>query len=355
MNKKIILKTKDHIYSIKIESNSIVRDLKQIISKNNKIIFLIDRKVLYIFQKLKNYKKQNFIVVNCSEKLKSFENYSKISQKILSLNIDRSTKIVAIGGGTLGDLSGFIASTILRGLDLILFPTTLLSQVDSSIGGKNGINTKYGKNLIGTFYQPTSVIIDPKILSTLPKREILSGYAEIVKHGIINDKKFFNWLEKNSKKIFNLNNKALSQAIYKSILIKRKYVLSDEKEKLQNNYSRAILNFGHTFGHAIEAYYKYNKKVTHGEAICIGMIIAAKISNKLNYLSLNELDIIRNHFKHNKLPMFDKKMYDEKIFKLIEKDKKNINSKINFVLLKKIGNAFLGKNLSLEKIKKILI
>ena len=262
MNKKIILKTKNNTYSINIEPNSIIKNLKNIITKNNKLIFLIDRKVFYIFKNLKNYKNQKYLVIDCSEKLKSFSNYAKISEKILNFKIDRSTKIVAIGGGTLGDLSGFIASTILRGIDLILFPTTLLSQVDSSIGGKNGINTNSGKNLVGTFYQPKLVYIDPKILKTLSKREILSGYAEIIKHGIINDIKFFNWLNKNSKKILTLDNKILSEAIYKSIIIKRKYVLKDEKENLKNNNSRAILNFGHTFGHALETYYKYNKKLT---------------------------------------------------------------------------------------------
>ena len=277
MNKKIVFKIKKNIYSIFIEANSIEKNLNKILLKKENNIFLIDKKVFYIFKKLKNYKKQKYIIINCSEKLKSFENFANISEKILKLGIDRKSKIIAIGGGTLGDLSGFIASTILRGIDLILFPTTLLSQVDSSIGGKNGLNTKNGKNLIGTFFQPKSVFIDPAILSTLPKREILSGYAEIVKHGLINDIEFFYWLNKNSKKILNLNNKILIEAIYKSIIIKRKYVLKDEKEKLTNKFSRAILNFGHTFGHAIEAHNKY-KKVSHGAAITLGMVIASKIS-----------------------------------------------------------------------------
>ena len=354
MNKTIILKTKNNSYSIKIEPNSIIKNLKNIISKNNKLVFLIDRKVFYIFKKLKNYKNQKYLVIDCSEKLKSFSNYAKISEKILNFNIDRSTKIVAIGGGTLGDLSGFIASTILRGVDLILFPTTLLSQVDSSIGGKNGINTNSGKNLVGSFYQPRIVFIDPKILTTLSKREILSGYAEIIKHGIINDVKFFNWLNKNSKKILTLNNKTLSEAIYKSIIIKKKYVIKDEKENLKNNNSRAILNFGHTFGHALESYYKYNKKLTHGEAISIGMIIAAILSYKLGYLPINDLNKIKNHFKSNNLLMSDNQMFNDKIFKIIEKDKKNDNKKINFVLIKKIGSAFLSNNLNLDKIKKTL-
>ena len=354
MKKRIALTTKNNTYLINIEPNSIVQNLNKFINTNNKVIFLIDRKVFYIFKKLKNYKNQKYLVIDCSEKLKSFSNYAKMSEKILNFNIDRKTKIVAIGGGTLGDLSGFIASTILRGLDLILFPTTLLSQVDSSIGGKNGINTNSGKNLVGTFYQPKIVYIDPKILKTLPRREILSGYAEILKHGIINDIKFFNWLHKNSKKILTLNNKILSEAIYKSIIIKRKYVIKDEKENLKNNKSRAILNFGHTFGHALETYYNYNKKLTHGEAISIGMIIATILSYKLGYLPFKQLNDIKNHFKSNNLPMSDNKMFDEKIYKIIAKDKKNDNNKINFVLLKKIGSAFLSNNLNLDKIKKTL-
>ena len=354
MIKKILFKTKNESYSIHIEPGSIKNNLNKFFSKKEKVIFLIDKKVFYIFKQLKNYKKQNYIVINCSEKLKNFKNFALLSEKILNFKIDRKSSIVAIGGGTLGDLSGFIASTILRGINLVLFPTTLLSQVDSSIGGKNGINTKNGKNLVGTFYQPNQVFIDPKVLSTLTKREILSGYAEIIKHGIINDIKFFNWLHKNSKKILSLNNKFLSEAIYKSIIIKRKYVSKDEKEILTNNNSRAILNFGHTFGHALETYYKYNKKLTHGEAISIGMIIAAILSYKLGYLPLNHLNNIKNHFKLNDLPISDNKMFNEKIFKIIEKDKKNDNKKINFVLIKKIGSAFLSNNLNLNKIKKSL-
>ncbi len=354
MIKKINILTKENKYSIEIETNSIKKKIKNIISKNNNVIFLIDKKVFNVFQKINNYQKEKYICINCSEKIKSFNFYTKITQKVLSKGVDRKTILVAIGGGTLGDLSGFIASTLLRGIDLILIPTTLLSQVDSSIGGKNGINTNFGKNLVGTFYQPKLVIIDPLILSTLPKRELLSGYAEIIKHSIIYDKKFFNWLDKNSKNIFSLNYEVISNAIYKSILIKKQYVLKDEKEKLKNRHSRAILNFGHTFGHALETYYKYKKKLTHGEAISIGMIIASTISYKLNYLSYKDLIKIKNHFIFNRLPIMDNKMYDNKIFDIIHKDKKNIDGKINFVLIKNIGNAFLKNNINLEKIKQII-
>ncbi len=353
MIKKININIENTSYSIFIENNSIIKNLEKIISKKKKIVFLIDKKVFYIFKKLKNYKNQNYILIDCSEKIKNFKKFSEITENILEIGVDRNSVIIAIGGGTLGDLSGFIASTLLRGVELILVPTTLLSQVDSSVGGKNGINTKSGKNLVGTFYHPKEVFIDPSILSTLPKREILSGYAEIVKHGIIEDQKFFNWLEKNSKKILLLDKKLLLQAIYKSILIKRKYVIKDEKEKLINNNSRAILNFGHTFGHALETIYRYKKKLTHGEAISVGMIIAGTISYKLKYLKISELNKIKAHFKSNKLPLIDKKMYDRKIFEIIQKDKKNINGIINFILIKKIGSSFL-KNINLKQIKELL-
>ena len=355
MKKKINIKTKNSSYSIYIEKNSIIKNIEKIICSNNKVVFLIDKKVFYIFKKIKNYKNQNYIIINCSEKIKNFRNYENLSEKILNIGIDRNSSIVAMGGGTLGDLSGFIASTILRGVNLILIPTTLLSQVDSSIGGKNGINTKSGKNLVGTFYQPKLVIIDPNILLTLSKREMLSGYAEIIKHGIINDKIFFNWLNDNSKEIFKLNNNILSEAIYKSILIKKKYVLRDEKEKLTNGYSRAILNFGHTFGHALEAFYKFNQKLTHGEAISIGMMVASTLSHKLGYLSSNDLKKIKIHFESNNLLIKDINMYSKKIFNIIEKDKKNLDGRINFVLLKNIGSAFLSNKKSIKNIKKILV
>ena len=354
MNKKIILNISEKKYSVEIEVNSIKKKIDKLLNSNNNVIFLIDKKVFNVFEKVKNYKKQKYITISCSEKIKSFQDYSKLSNKILSMGVDRKSVIIAIGGGTLGDLAGFIASTLLRGVDLVLIPTTLLSQVDSSIGGKNGINTEYGKNLIGTFYQPTKVIIDPSTLSSLPRREFLSGYAEIVKHAIINDQKFFSWLNINSKKIFNLNYKVISEAIYKSVSIKKEYVVKDEKEKLKNKYSRAILNFGHTFGHALETLYNYDKTLTHGEAISIGMIIASTISYKLNYLSYKDLNNLKEHFVSNDLPVSNNKMYHNEIFKIILKDKKNVDGNINLVLLKGIGDAFLKNNLDLKYIKKIL-
>ena len=352
MNRNIIIKTKEKNYRIEIKSNSITNKLNKIIKNEDKVFIIVDTKVNYIIKNLVNNKKIFIIKINGSEKIKDFKYFHKISENLISKGINRNSCIISIGGGSIGDLTGFIASTILRGVKFILFPTTLLSQVDSSIGGKNGINSKNGKNLIGTFYQPDQVIIDPKILYSLSKRELKSGYAEVLKHALINDFSFFKFLEKNYSRVFSLELKTLEQIIFKSISIKSKFVNNDTKELLINNNSRSILNFGHTFGHALETYYYYNNKFTHGEAISIGMTIASKISYKLGYLNYDELKRIIRHFLDVGLPTKDKNMYKSQIFKIIKKDKKNIINNINLVLLKKIGKAHFSRNNSIKEIKK---
>ncbi len=352
MSKKIIFKNSNLKSKIIIKNNFIKRYLLKL-SKSKKIFCIVDKKVRYIVKSLENTETINFIYLNCNEKIKNIVSYNKIAEKILSDRIDRNCIIVGIGGGTLGDLSGFIASTILRGVDFKLIPTTLLSQVDSSIGGKNGINSKYGKNLIGTFYQPSEVIIDVSILKTLSIRELKSGYSEIIKHAIIKDRTFFNWLSANYKKILRLDIKTLEMAIIQSIKIKLFYVKSDYKENLKNNKSRAMLNFGHTFGHSLETLYNY-KKLNHGEAVSIGMATESLISNKLGFLSDKDLLKILNHFKKSGLKIKDKKLKDNKVFKIMLSDKKNINNQINLVLLKSIGNSFFCRNMNLQIIKKII-
>tara|TARA_B110000196_G_C21133176_1_gene659589 strand:+ start:586 stop:1656 length:1071 start_codon:yes stop_codon:yes gene_type:complete len=356
MNHKIIIKTKLSNYKISIEENIIRKYLTSKLDKKSKYFIIVDSKIYYKINKIvKGNKNINLISVKASEKIKSVLYYDKLISKLLLKKIDRASTIIAIGGGTIGDLSGFVASTIMRGVKFILMPTTLLSQVDSSIGGKNGINTKFGKNLIGTFYQPNEVIIDPNILRTLPLRQIKTGYAEIIKHSLIKDKTFYSWLKVNSKKIYNLDNKALIYAITKSIKIKSFYVKSDEKEKLINSSSRAMLNFGHTFGHAIELMNNYKSNLTHGEAISIGMIIAAKISYRLKKISINKFEDIYNHFKDAGLEISSKRVFNKKFFDLLLKDKKNYNNKINLVLLQDIGKAYYERNLTLDKVKKLIL
>ena len=355
MKKQILIKTKSKKYKIFIENGSINTYLKSELRTDSKKFIIVDSKVSKKINKIIKNKKNVFLItVKGSEKLKSINSYWKIISKLLQKKIDRSSTIISIGGGTVGDLCGFISNTILRGVKFSLIPTTLLSQVDSSIGGKNGINSKYGKNLIGTFYQPDIVIIDPTILRSLPLKQLRSGYAEIVKHALINDKNFYIWLKKNLKNILLLKKNPLCYAILKSIKIKEKYVTSDEKEKLVNSSSRAMLNFGHTFGHALESINKYRSNLTHGEAISIGMILAAKISYRMKNIRRSELDDIIYHFKQAGLPYSTKSMINNKLYKAIAADKKNTNNKINLILLKKVGEAYYKRGLNITELKNLI-
>ena len=356
MIKNIRLNTIDKDYSISIGNGLFKLFLRNIKNKKIKKYLIIDDKVFRkLDKKLLSNKDLHIIKINGSEKIKSIEYYWKNISLLIDKKIDRSSLIIAIGGGSLGDLCGFIASTLLRGVKLILIPTTLLSQVDSSVGGKNGINSPKGKNLIGTFYQPDKVIIDTSFLKHLPKRQIRSGYAEIVKHAIINDEKFYNWLKKHYKDIYNLKSKYLSYAIEKSIKIKAKFVKHDLNENLRNSFSRAMLNFGHTFGHALESLNNYKSNFSHGEAISIGMIIAAKISYRKKYLSRNDLDDLILHFKNAGLPIKSNHTKNKIFYNKIINDKKNINGKVNLILLKKIGKAFYSRNYTISKIKTLIL
>ena len=352
MQKKIIIKNKKLKTSILIKKNYISKFIEVIAKKNEKVFCVIDSKIKI---NLKHIKQKNLIIfcIRCGEKIKTFNGYKNLSEKLIKCNVNRKSVLIAIGGGTLGDLTGFVASTLLRGLDFYLIPTTLLSQVDSSIGGKNGINTIYGKNLLGTFYQPTEVLIDISVLRTLAKKEIKSGYAEIIKHALIKDYSFFCWLEENTNKLLNLEKSTLEKAIYKSIMIKLFYVKKDEKEFLLDKNSRAMLNFGHTIGHAIESHYNY-KKFNHGEAISIGMITEARISNYLGLLSFNELKRITTHFKKCKLKTYDNILKDKLLINKIIKDKKNFLNYVNFSLIDKIGSSIFYKKLDKNKVYKIL-
>ena len=352
MQTKFLINNRKLKTAILIKKNYISKFIIDIAKKNEKVFCVIDTKIK-IDLKLTKQKNIKIIPIQCGEKIKTFDGYKNLTEKLISCNINRKSAIIAIGGGTLGDLAGFVASTILRGIDFFLIPTTLLSQVDSSIGGKNGINTNYGKNLLGTFYQPKEVLIDISVLNSLPKKEIRSGYAEIIKHALIKDYSFFCWLEKNTNKLLNLNKSILEKAIYKSIMIKLYYVKKDEKELLLNNYSRAMLNFGHTIGHAVESHYNYIK-FNHGEAISIGMITEAKISNYLGLLSSNELERIIIHFQKYKLKIFDDILKDKTLLNKLIKDKKNFLNNINSSLIDKIGSSIFYKKLDKSKVYNIL-
>ena len=278
---KLNIKTKSETYPIIIGSK-IIKNLSLYLRKNSihfdKCLLVIDKKVpnKKITQLIKSLKKEKIykFLFNANEKNKNQKNVNKILQILLTKNFSRKDCLITIGGGITGDVGGFAASLYKRGLQFINIPTTLLSQVDSSIGGKTGVNTKEGKNLIGSFYQPKIVISDIEFLKSLPKREIICGYGEIFKHSLILNKFFYKYLNNNAIKIFNLKTPYIEKAISESCKIKKSIVEKDEKEI----GIRKILNFGHTFAHAFEATLKYSNRLNHGEAVFLGIVIALKFS-----------------------------------------------------------------------------
>ena len=291
---------------------------------------------------------------NASEKNKNQQSVHKIISLLLRKNFNRNDCLISIGGGITGDVSGFAASIYKRGLKFINVPTTLLSQVDSSIGGKTGVNTQHGKNLIGSFYQPSLVISDINFLNSLPKREIVCGYGEVLKHALISDKKFFTFLRKNGSKILNLKNPFIQKAIHKSCLIKKKVVEADEKEL----GIRKILNLGHTFAHAYEAALGYSQKLNHGEAVILGVKTAAKFSLLNKILNIKDFKLIENHLDELDLPRNINKFFSmkdlSKILSFMKKDKKNNTKKINLILLKKIGSPIYKFQFDKKKITTFL-
>jgi len=361
---KLIVKTKTKNYPIYF-GNNILNSTGKLIKKNlpgvKKLCIISDKKIpkkllQILLRSVKSYDLKLF-KLTANEKNKSLSVANKIIQQLLKKNFNRSDCVIAFGGGILGDLSAFISSLTKRGIKFINIPTTLLAQVDASIGGKTGINSNQGKNLIGTFYQPDFIISDPIVLNSLTQREMVSGYAEILKHALILDKKFFMWLVKNGKKIVKERNKNfLISSIFKSCKIKCSIVSKDEKEK----DLRMILNFGHTFAHGFESAKNFSKKLNHGEAVLLGMIAASDLSNKKKLLSSKELSLIKQHYKNLKLLMDIKKNFKKKeinkVINYMKKDKKNISSKISLILLKKIGKTTDPGQIALKdfEIKKFL-
>ena len=364
-NTKIVIKTKSKTYPIYF-GNEILKSTGSLISKNlpnvKKVCIISDKKLPYfLLQKLnKSLKKYKVKIYKLSsiEKNKSFKVAYKLIGNLLKENFNRSDCVIALGGGIVGDLSAFVASITKRGLKFINIPTTLLAQVDASIGGKTAINLGQGKNLVGTFYQPDFVLSDISLLKSLPKREFICGYGEILKHSLISDRKFFLWLFKNAKKIIeNKDKKNLKFAIIKSCKIKSKIIRMDESEK----NLRMILNFGHTFAHGFEAAKNFSKRLNHGEAVILGMILASKLSYKKKILSLKDLMLIEKHYLNLNLPRNINKIFKKgevnKIVKFVKKDKKNSGEKINLILLNKIGkiakpNKF---NITADEFRKFLI
>jgi len=357
----IKIKTKNNSYSIVI-GNNLIKSLMKVIKRNsldfNRCLIIVDKNIPKKFlNQIKlslSNKDKSIYFFNSSEINKNFKNVNKIINILLKKNFHRNDCLISVGGGITGDISGFAASIYKRGLKFINIPSTLLAQVDSSIGGKTGINSKYGKNSIGSFYQPSLVISDTNFLKTLPKREIICGYAEILKHSLISNKKFFLFLNKHGNQILNLKNFYIQKAIHKSCLIKKQIVELDENEK----NLRKILNFGHTFAHAYEATIKFSKKLNHGEAVLLGINSAINFSLMNKTLQINDYKLIKNHLINlnlpNKINKYFSKKNINKILSYMHKDKKNKNRKINLVMINKIGKVNYNSYFENKVIKKFL-
>lgn len=295
------------------------------------------------------------IVVPPGEGSKSFATVEKVVNTVLDGAPERSSTMIALGGGVIGDLTGFAASIILRGINFVQIPTTLLAQVDSSVGGKTGINTRHGKNLAGAFYQPKLVIADTGVLDTLPRRELLAGYAEVVKYGLIRDIGFFDWLEQNGTAVLDGDGEARAYAVRASCAAKATVVAEDERE----NGVRALLNFGHTFGHALEAETGFGAELLHGEAVAIGMIMALELSAMLDLCPAADIDRVRRHYAATGLPMTVPKAQNRRwepatLIRHMGHDKKVQDGKVTFILARGIGKAFVARDVDLGDVERLL-
>tara|TARA_S200000501_G_scaffold50252_1_gene40311 strand:+ start:98 stop:1189 length:1092 start_codon:yes stop_codon:yes gene_type:complete len=357
---RLFIKTKDKKYPIYFGENSCFK-IKKILIENKinpkKLMVIYDKnipqKIISKF-KVKIKKGDNiFLKLNFNEKIKNLNTVKKILDILGRNDFSRNDCLISMGGGIAGDICAFAASVYKRGLKFVNIPTTLLSQVDSSIGGKTGVNNFLGKNMIGTFCQPNLVITDMIFLRSLPKREMICGYAEILKHALVSDKKFFIFLKNNYKDILNLRSNIVKKAIFRSCKIKKAIVEKDEREI----NLRKTLNYGHTFAHAFESTLGYTNKLNHGEAVLLGILTASKFSNKEKLLAKKELGLIESHIgelKYNNLKNYFNKNNINKISNFMIKDKKNHSKNINLILLRKIAKPVLNNTYSQMKVEKFL-
>ncbi len=359
---KIIINTKTKKYSI-IFGTNILKKISKILKFHNiffeKCLVVIDKNIPTKFKLnlIRNLKvKYKFVYLfKANEKNKNYKNINKIHEILFKKKFNRGDCVISFGGGITGDVVSFASSTFKRGIKFINIPSTLLSIVDSSIGGKTGINNKYGKNLIGSFYQPDLVISDIKLLSSLPMREIICGYAEILKSGLINGYKDFDFLDKNSNLILKLKTPFIEKAIINSCKLKKKIIEKDEHEK----NLRKVLNLGHTFAHAYESTLNFSKKLNHGEAVILGIKNAIKFSKNKKILSKEKYNLINNHISKikikNKLNDLFKIKDLNKVINFMKSDKKNNSSKINLILLKDFGKIVTNFQIKPIELKKFLI
>ncbi|HEX9328566.1 MAG TPA: 3-dehydroquinate synthase [Reyranella sp.] len=303
--------------------------------------------------------KASAVTVPAGESSKEFSAFGRLMNDLLDQRPDRRTTLVALGGGVVGDLTGFAASVLLRGVDFIQVPTTLLAQVDSSVGGKTGINTRHGKNLVGAFYQPRLVLADTDVLDTLPRRELLAGYAEVAKYGLIDDPEFFAWCEANGAGVLAGDAAKRTYAIEQSCRAKARIVAADERETTD---LRALLNLGHTFGHALEAETGFSSDLLHGESVGAGMAMAFDLSARLGLCPATDAERVRRHLGSVGLPMRlraiggdNRRNWDSsRLIDHMRGDKKAADGKLTFILARGIGKAFVSREVD-EKVLRGLL
>ncbi|MBS4074036.1 3-dehydroquinate synthase [Ameyamaea chiangmaiensis] len=294
------------------------------------------------------------LTVPAGESSKRLEIFGQLSDGLLEQGVERRTTVVALGGGVVGDLAGFVAASTLRGLPFVQIPTTLLSQVDSSVGGKTGINSRYGKNLIGAFHQPIAVLADISALRTLPPREVRAGYAEILKAGLISDPALFEWCERNAPAVLTGDPQVLSEAVERACAFKTRVVLDDEREEKGEN-GRALLNLGHTFAHALEAEMGFDGRLLHGEAVSIGLRLAFDLSVRLGVCPADDLKRISLHLERNGMPdriaWLNQRLSTEALLDHMKRDKKMRDGQLSFVLARGIGAAFTCRDVPADSVR----
>lgn len=295
-------------------------------------------------------KKVATCVLPDGEKYKNLENLNLIFDALLEAGFNRDCTVLALGGGVIGDMAGFASACFQRGVYFIQVPTTLLSQVDSSVGGKTGINHPLGKNMLGAFKQPEVVMADMAQLRTLPARELSAGLAEVIKYALLGDLEFLAWLEQHMDGLLAGDESLLAQAVYRSCAHKARIVANDEKEQGE----RALLNLGHTFGHAIESYLGYGKWL-HGEAVATGMVMAADLSQRMGWISTEDLQRTKNIIQRAKLPISCPKIPLDEFLSYMAHDKKVLNGQLRLVLLQQLGQAVITKEFDVEKMKQVIL
>jgi len=298
------------------------------------------------------------IIVEEGEGSKTYAGLERVSEALISAKLERNDLVIALGGGVVGDLAGFAAAILRRGVDLVQVPTSLLAQVDSSVGGKTGINSPQGKNLLGAFHQPVMVIADTAVLDTLPPRQFRAGYAEVAKYGVLGDEGFFSWLEANHADVF-AGGRAREHAIATSCRAKAAIVARDERE----TGDRALLNLGHTFGHALEAATGFSDRLFHGEGVAVGMVLAAELSAELGMIGQSEADRVRRHLAEVGLPTHVQDIAGfaqeglgeaDALMALMAQDKKVRRGRLTFILLKAVGRAVVAPDVEPSLVRDFL-